>query len=427
MLFERWVRQFAKDGIERLVDLRRMAMNGSEQNRRLLIRIEDLDSRTLEVLAKQGPEDVRLQVAHHPNLHEELARSLLDHPRIVDAAFKAVLRQRIAAWERENEADATPQAAKSTVMPVSNDTPTSAPTTDTAVLAPAEPESDDHLHQSPCDTAPSATFRQPPSVPGDTGRVEVFEGSSMPAPPSWTELVVTQAILDDEVHFEPEPAWPVEDRDSLEDDAAAQPNPMLSIDSTEPLELGPRKILDPGQLDLLDALAFADDEDETEAIEIADVPSAPDLDERVEAVLYGIFDRHVDGISPGPALDALRNKIAARRPGGLIRSLRNLILEGADPEAIVLAYAARSYWQDTHVDNGRRFTHLDWRTAVCLMESFDGYPDLDEALQILEKLDHRWRATGCTYSLSQFLQGSMEDLKTYRASGGSLPPDLFFA
>jgi hypothetical protein len=123
----------------------------------------------------------------------------------------------------------------------------------------------------------------------------------------------------------------------------------------------------------------------------------------------------------------LRNKIAARRPGGLIRSLRNLILEGADPEAIVLAYAARSYWQDTHVDNGRRFTHLDWRTAVCLMESFDGYPDLDEALQILEKLDHRWRATGCTYSLSQFLQGSMEDLKTYRASGGSLPPDLFFA
>ncbi|MCA1791408.1 MAG: hypothetical protein LC667_16640, partial [Thioalkalivibrio sp.] len=105
MLFERWARQFAREGMQRVAGLRRMALNGSEQNRRLLIRVDDLDSRTLEVLAKQGPADVRLAVAQHPNLHEELAKSLLENERIVDPAFKAALRHRLAAWRAEDVVD----------------------------------------------------------------------------------------------------------------------------------------------------------------------------------------------------------------------------------------------------------------------------------------------------------------------------------
>lgn len=399
MLFERWIRQFAKEGIERIVTLRRMAMNGSEQNRRLLIRLDDLDARTLAVLAKQGPADVRLQVARHPNLDEPLARALLHQPQITDGAFKEVLGQRIAAWEAQATQAESASEREATTK---------------------------HLSMEPAVPAPAvnAVRPAPPSMPEPTVRVDVVAIPDSAAPLAGPEPQAQLSSFGTDVPHLPLTDSFVDDLHVLDTAADVSKYPMVgAVASIQRAPVSPTS-LDRSQLDLLDAISFA--EDENESIGAADVPSAPDLDERVEAVLYEIFDQHVDGISPGPALDALRDKISAKRPGSLIRSLRNLIAEGADPEAIVLAYAARAYWQDSHVDNGKRYTYLDWRTAVCLMESFDGYPDLDEAIQILEKLDHRWRATGCAFSLSVFLKGSMDDLKTYRASGGTLPPDLFF-
>lgn len=426
MLFERWVRQFAKDGVERLADLRRMALNGSEQNRRLLIRLEDLDARTLAVLAKQGPTDVRVQVARHPNLSEELARSLLQQPQIKDTAFKEILRHRIASWEAGDEPLGEATTSESPTPDAPDDVPEPPPSITADSPDPTVVDCTNPPNGTSTDPGPSSGLSARPAVPEAAINADVPLVPDGTAILPWIEPVAPISSLDADVPDQPESDSSAGVRRYFDTESAeAGANSSDERLSSDHHSVASPTSLDGAQLDLLALLTFADDDDESNVA--AGLPSAPDLDEHVESVLYEIFDRYVDGISPSHALDTLRDKIAAKRPGGLIRSLRKFIAEGADPEAIVLAYAARKYWKDTRVDNGKRYTYLDWPTALCLIESFDSYPDLDEAIQILEKLDHRWRATGCSYSLSLFLIGSMDSLKSYRASGGTLPPDLFFA
>lgn len=380
MLFERWIRQFAKDGLRRIADLRRMAMNGSEQNRRLLIRVDDLDARTLEVLAKQGPDDIRLAVAHHKNLHEDLARSLVANERIHDTAFKAALTSRLAAWQ--SEAQAAP---------------------DLAVAARTRPATD---LQVPIE-APSPRSRPPIAEPAVVIAVDATTDTQ----------VATDALTDDaaptEVATAPEEA-PVQFEE-------AEFTTQAAADTwAAPLDVGG---LDPAQLDLLEAITFGED-DEVDLAEPSHA-AAPDLDEQVERIVFDILEGHGPGLAEGPALDALRDKIAAKQPGPLIQSLRRLVREGFDPDVIVLAYALRAHWHASHVENGNRYTYLDWHSAVTLVGAYDGLPDLDEAIQVLEKLGHEWKATGCARSISEHLQSSMEDLKTYKDHGGTLPPDFF--
>lgn len=381
VLFERWVRQFARDGLKRIADLRRMAMNGSEQNRRLLIRIDDLDSRTLEVLAKQGPEDVRLAVAQHPNLHEDLAQSLLDNERIADAAFKAALKKRLGQWRAKDQAaDERTDAASLRAAVEPAPTPSEAPAAIPAAPV-AEPE--------PFVTITATALGPRIELASDDAAAAMDD-----APPPQEEIALA-----------PEQSLVAGGTDALDADAP-------DFDG-----------LDSIQLDLLEAITFAEDEEMEPAD--ASVAAAPDLDETVERILFDILDAQGSGLTEGPALDALREKIASKQPGPLVQSLRRLVRDGFDPDVIVLAYALRAHWHASHVENGNRYTYLDWQSAVTLVGSFDGYPDLDEAIQVLEALGHEWTATGCARSVSEYLQSAIGDLKAYKDHGGTMPPDYF--
>lgn len=73
------------------VQLRALAANGNEAARIRLAEEPDLDQKTLEILARRGPRQVRLAVATHPCLLASTARNL---SRLDDVEFQAALNVR---------------------------------------------------------------------------------------------------------------------------------------------------------------------------------------------------------------------------------------------------------------------------------------------------------------------------------------------
>ncbi len=88
---------------------RSLAANGSEADRMALIALPNLDQETLVILAKRGPQVIRLRVASHPCLTAETARRI----RVQDPEFRDAITERFGALlldeiARETRAELVP-------------------------------------------------------------------------------------------------------------------------------------------------------------------------------------------------------------------------------------------------------------------------------------------------------------------------------
>lgn len=341
--------------------LRALAANANEATRIRLSQEPELDQRTLEILARRGPRQVRRAVAAHPSLQAATARNLA---RLDDAEFQAALSARFGF---PGSQEAVPVSAPPDMPPVYPSTSGSADSPLSVVEA------------APVPVLPAA-------APLDAPLELVVENSDgLPPQQGYEEpglqLGLTQSGT----------AWPAIDEST---DLAAD------------------------DIDLAFDLIVADLERGAE--EPSGEPSAYDLSrgDVAELRLLEVFGR----IPYGAAGRELLARLGQRRGAPQLRSLMRLREAGWDADGIALVWQVRAIWNDTHGSVGGDWP-LDYWTVAKLVSTYSGLPDEQEVLYDLQLLEDYWR--GRSYQAARRLNDYIRHWvanyeEAYR--GGAYPP-----
>ena len=364
------------DARERSRRDRRLAMNGTLDQCRALLRDPGLDADTLGILARRGAHDIVEGVVRHPAFTRELGQWLLSRPTTTSAVRALILTQ----------------------YP-------------------------DHECQTP---EPAAGF-------GSGGRfvADVPSSSAAPPVPPLTLPEPLAPTTDDGPLFAPEvvsppvsvPAWPA---------------PVAREDSTEP-RLGPTTALEPPPVTSEDAPSLEDEEYEllvtfverlAEDAERSVRPtsrrgeSLQHRDDRVDRLLMELFGLE----AAGRTFDRLAFRLSSSTPWGRLRgSLQELMDHGFDPEVIALAFHVRADWID-RFGAGCVKTHMSWRTAARFVTCFDPGTPVDEMQARLEAIIDHWLVRGCDESrtLGHFVARRIDDYATARECGGQVPLEVLY-
>lgn len=363
--------------------LRKRAMNGTVAIRTAIAKQAKLDAGTLEILARQGPHSVRLLVANHQDLTQEVARIL---ERYGDTRVKAVLKKRFGADEAAS--DVAPKAA-TRIVPV---TPADENMKRYAGTWQSEP------------TLATPELADPEAEVEGAGGVETAAVESLPGPllstPDPHTALTELDHTDPPLPFAPAPDVQLEVRFTA---SSAQPAWPDEIDGLfEELEQA---------LDLLEA------DTHTPVYE----PVTDRYDEAAEIRLFEIFER----IPTGQAGEALLNRLAAGKNAPKMRPILELRAAGLDIEEISITWAVRDQWNEARTVSHREFP-LDYRTVGQLVHAFQGIPDTEEVLRVLELLEYRWASSGNTsgVTVNQYIRSSVNEYVAAVQSGGHAPLEM---
>lgn len=363
--------------------LRKRAMNGTVAIRTAIAKQAKLDAGTLEILARQGPHSVRLLVANHQDLTQEVARIL---ERYGDTRVKAVLKKRFGADEAAS--DVAPKAA----------TP----------IVPVTP-ADENMKRC-VGTRQSEPTLATPALEIPEAEDESADGVATTATESLLEPLLSTpeapAALTEHDHTFPSPPF------ASEPDIG--PEESFTTSSAPPAWAGDTNGLYEEIEQALDLLAAGTQAPEGE-------PLTDRYDEAAEIRLFEIFDK----IPTGPAGEALLNRLAAGRHAPKMRPILELRAAGLDIEEISITWAVRDQWNESRTVSYKEFP-LDYRTVGQLVHTFQGVPDTEEVLRILELMEQRWTTSGNArrVTVNQYIRSRIHEYVAAVQSGGHAPLEM---
>jgi len=357
-------------------------MNGTVAIRTAIAKQAKLDAGTLEILARQGPHSVRLLVANHQDLSQEVARIL---ERYGDTRVKAALKKRFGAI------GAAPAAAPRVASPIESAVP-----------------ANDNLGSNAGTWEAEATLAAPVIVSSEAGdesvaAVETVAATSLPIP-------LLSTLGTPTTDTEPDHTYP--------------PLPFASSPDIEPEESFTASA-QPAWAD--ENYALYEEFEQALDLLAADLqapqgePVTDRNDEAADIRLFEVFER----FPTGQAGEALLNRLAAGRHAPKMRPLLELHAAGLDIEEISITWAVRDQWNESRTVSHRDFP-LDYRTVGQLVHAFQGVPDTEEVLRVLEMLEHRWASSGnaSRVTVNQYIRSSVNEYVAAVQSGGHAPLEM---
>lgn len=375
-------------------DLWTLATKGNVAARLRIAQEPKLDQRTLEILARRGPREVRLAVANHPAL---ALATVAELRRVPDAEFQAALDERF----------------------------TTAAEPMTPLQAPKDPfwgGAHESVEAAGMVVVPAAPVEGPAMV------LEILK-SDAPAVAPWDAVplmpdseafgsVGLECRSLERVDLEGESLESLGSTDSnqqVEDSMDALP--ALSIKVNSPESRASEDVWWDDLECVLDQIA-----DSVDAEPGADSPpwSQGQLtrDDVAELKLIRVFEMLPSGASAEALLVQLATNQAPQ-----IRSLMRLRDEGWGADEISLVWHVRSLWNEQY-GAGVYGWPLDYWTVATLVNTYTGFPDEEQVLSDLEALRDAWKCApsyGGRLALNGFIRDWVADYeKAYQ--GSTHPP-----
>lgn len=421
----------------------RVAMNGTRQQCLVLMRQRHLDDKTLELLARRRFDDVRPLVVWHGSMTTDLARRLL---RIHDPSLRDLLVQRFPEIEdaAEGAADDREEASIAYVAYQGTSVERTPPQHEDH---PQDPEFVEPFLPVHVDTPDHLALDEPDEDDDSHAAVVLATGSTEPPDDEGAAALPPDDGVgaDSDLHPTPTPVG----QPQPEAAADARPEPDLDgvvLDPTEGMsgDLSPELPEAPtGQSIDDESEIAADDWDENDLAHLLDIAAATrtapedlspspspvrrqdvlDKDDSAEAYLLRILEY----VPTGSEAKELAARIADKRLGSLLTWLARFREAGRSPDEIVVAWHVRTTWNELRPMS--RFEYpISWATTFRLLDSMPGVPDSGAALDILERIERRWRHHDCQKhtSLSAYVERVLQDYARSTANGGNVPIDALF-
>lgn len=339
-------------GAGQIASLRAAAMNGNDSMRLRVAQEAELDQKTLEVLARKGPTQVRLLVASHPNLTPETAQRLARH--VQDPLFGDALARRF--FERAEAAVLDVPAVDEVVGVVEDLLAKGVELVPADVAGDVEPRSEEVVAWQEAEAVDNVVL----SV-GSTA--ELVETN----PAYWVsdEVVGTTAL-----HEVQDPV--ASDLDGLLDDL------YESFESHG---------------------ASSEDTDEAE------------IDDLVDNKVIDLFGK----LPSGPAGQELLAALAVRSGSPKLASLLELFESGWDIDDICVVWRARQTWNESRTEGPREWP-LSYSVVARISDGLSGARDEDEILGVLHTIQANWRCGGSAIkqSLNSYVMDIVEEYEEYR-------------
>lgn len=342
--------------------LRTLAATGNQATRLRLVKESELDQKTLEILARRGPEAVRVSVARHSCLELETARRL---KRIDDPVFQAALNVRFGA------------------LTISPDPPTN---------------------------QAFEVFSQEAAV-GEAHAIGPLQVGVFPdkVVPSEKPLTLSGEVRSREVpalqqHTDQEPNLP-------ESDSPPSESNTSSLYESDDLTIS--------DLELAYQLIASTTKEEEDKKELENfIPEDPFPEDVAERLLEQVFE----SIPTGRMADELIARLGTRSGAPKLHYLIALRENGWGVDEILLVWRVRDVWNRSQ-GIGSSAWGLSYGTVEKLVGTYLGVPDEVEVLSDLAALKQRWRmcSTGYSEDCNRYIQ---DWIANYEAAycGGAFPP-----
>lgn len=411
-LFRRLLAKFETGSLG--TGFRALAARGNDAARLRVVREPRLDQKTLEVLARRGPRAVRLEVARHPCLTHETARNLL---RIGDHAFQEELRNRFGADLSDGVSRKGPWSLPTSFRSDDAKGTASVEASESRTLNGAE---DSHRANEDL-----SSQRHSPPYPYESTERRVHSSAAQPYSGGGVErheLPLAQGRSAESLVSAVELSDPVDANGALSVGDTGLELIDGGSDSESQWSLaGESADLDSSALDLAFELLGVEGEGDGRRDPHEWNPDLRELDDSVDIRIAEIFRT----VPRGKAGEELLARLGTRKGAPQLRSLIKLRDAGWDVDEICLVWQVRDIWNDSR-QVGRFDWPLDYWTVAKLIGCFSGFPDTEEVLAVLERLERQWKidVIGARPSRNEYIRQRVSAYEAAWQTGGHAPLDL---